>query len=145
MNPRYMLALLVFSACASAQVYKWKDSNGNWQYSDQPPPGANQGKAKSLDLKDLPVSTMSSDKKDNKEHDAVVKPSTASAEASAAAQQKKLDPKACQDAKARLNFLEHANKLRMRNEKGETEFLPADKKAKEIVDVQQRIKEVCAE
>jgi S1-C subfamily serine protease len=31
------LLLLIFAVTASAQIYKYKDSNGRWQYSDKPP------------------------------------------------------------------------------------------------------------
>lgn len=35
-------ALLLAAVCTAAQadVYRWKDSRGNWQYGDNPPPGA---------------------------------------------------------------------------------------------------------
>lgn len=31
--------LLAMPLVASADMYKWKDKNGKWQYSDVPPPG----------------------------------------------------------------------------------------------------------
>lgn len=36
---------------ASAAVYKWKDAQGNIQYSDTPPPAQNQAKAQELKVK----------------------------------------------------------------------------------------------
>ena len=38
---RISLAILLLCCTlpASAQMYKWKDANGKWQYSDTPPPG----------------------------------------------------------------------------------------------------------
>ena len=37
-----LCALLLAAVCTSAQadIYRWKDSKGNWQYGDQPAPGA---------------------------------------------------------------------------------------------------------
>jgi hypothetical protein len=37
------ITLAIMALClampAAAQMYKWKDANGKWQYSDAPPPG----------------------------------------------------------------------------------------------------------
>jgi hypothetical protein len=32
--------LIAASALAASEVYRWKDANGTWHYSDQPHPGA---------------------------------------------------------------------------------------------------------
>jgi hypothetical protein len=34
------LTLIAASAFAAGEVYRWKDSDGTWHYSDQPHPGA---------------------------------------------------------------------------------------------------------
>jgi hypothetical protein len=36
-----LLALVLSSLIAGAEVYKWVDANGKVQFSDQPPPGSN--------------------------------------------------------------------------------------------------------
>lgn len=33
-------ALMSASVLAASEIYRWKDANGNWHYSDQPQPGA---------------------------------------------------------------------------------------------------------
>lgn len=35
-----LAALIATSALAAGEVYRWKDANGTWHYSDQPRPGA---------------------------------------------------------------------------------------------------------
>ena len=35
-----VLTLLGSTAFAAGEVYRWKDANGVWNYSDQPHPGA---------------------------------------------------------------------------------------------------------
>jgi hypothetical protein len=35
-----VLSLLAGAALATGEIYRWKDSSGNWIYSDQPRPGA---------------------------------------------------------------------------------------------------------
>jgi hypothetical protein len=46
-NLKYMKSTLVFALslvaiCANAELFKWKDAEGNLIYSDQPPPGKDQ-------------------------------------------------------------------------------------------------------
>jgi hypothetical protein len=38
--PFAVAALLSATVFAAGEVYRWKDSNGTWHYSDQPQPGA---------------------------------------------------------------------------------------------------------
>ena len=33
-----MVLLTLLPLLASAEIYRWKDANGNWQFGDQPPP-----------------------------------------------------------------------------------------------------------
>ena len=37
-----VMVALCLALPASAQMYKWKDANGKWQYSDTPPPPCRQ-------------------------------------------------------------------------------------------------------
>ncbi|KAF0813252.1 hypothetical protein IGB42_02180 [Andreprevotia sp. IGB-42] len=134
----YVLALLLVSAAASAEIYKWKDASGNWQYSDQPPPAAVKGKATVVKTKDQPVSAMPGTKVNP-----VSTATASSAAAETASAPKKVNPQACQEAQIRLRFLQGATQMRMTNEKGVTEFLPAEKKKEEIAAAQKRIEDNC--
>ena len=35
------LAILLASAAAAGEVYRWRDSAGAWHFGDRPPPGSN--------------------------------------------------------------------------------------------------------
>ena len=47
MRPLLPLALLLATACVSAQTYRWTDSNGRTMITDTPPPAQTKGVAKS--------------------------------------------------------------------------------------------------
>lgn len=48
-----LIALLILSFCAQAELFKWVDAEGNIIYSDQPPPGIEKEKHQ-VDEKTLP-------------------------------------------------------------------------------------------
>ncbi|SMC22123.1 protein of unknown function [Andreprevotia lacus DSM 23236] len=146
MKPILAVLLLCLAGLASAEVYKWKDADGNWHYSDQPPPGADKNKAKVLDIKDQPVNSVPAKAKVASGAAEGLEKGGKKASAVAASDSKpvkKYDEAACNAAQTRLHFLQGANKMRNQNEKGMTEFLPAAKKAEEISKAQQQIEESC--
>ena len=66
--------LVIMALClavpATAQMYKWKDANGKWQYSDTPPPG-NLKTEKVRGATAAPVAPAASDEKQGVAKDAV--------------------------------------------------------------------------
>lgn len=133
------LCFLAFSA--HAEVYKWTDSSGRVQFSDQPPP-ASQGKAQRMNLNESRVTTV-----------AAPRPASAPAsqastsQASAAATAKPKPPRddaACAAAEKRLSFLKNANLFKQAsNDQGKMEFLPAKQREQEIVEKTAFIEKNC--
>ncbi|WP_283149594.1 DUF4124 domain-containing protein [Silvimonas soli] len=139
---RYLLALAVLCGCAAlaqAQIYKWKDANGNTQYSDTPPTAA-QGKAQVVNVKSMPVSALPASKYQSQSNTGSAAEASAPANGQAASQK---DPKACDAARTRLSFLQNATKLSSINEKGEVEMLDSTRKQAEIDKMNDTIKKVC--
>ncbi|MBB5190496.1 hypothetical protein HNQ50_001218 [Silvimonas terrae] len=137
---RNLLALAVLCGCAAlaqAQIYKWKDANGNTQYSDTPPPPT--AKAQVVNVKAVPVTTVAAPK------GASAPAAAANNVASGPAKVSTLDPTACANAHKRLDFLQNTTRIRAINEKGEVEMMDADTKQADINTTQANIKKYCEE
>ncbi|GGP19210.1 DUF4124 domain-containing protein [Silvimonas iriomotensis] len=138
---RNLLALAVLCGCAAlaqAQIYKWKDANGNTQYSDTPPPPT--AKAQVVNVKTTNLTSIPAQKA------ASGAASTVANAASAPTKASTLDVTACSNAHKRLEFLQNdAVRLRTINEKGEVEMMDTDKKQAEIKQTQANIKKYCEE
>src|SRR4051812_11798606 len=96
--------LLCFSMGVSAEVYRWVDSQGRVQYSDQPPPGTD---AKKVTTKPATGTQGSTGGKGYQEQDQEFRKRRVEAEEGAKKQateeqQKKATQKNCSDAKAQL-------------------------------------------
>ncbi|MBM3114369.1 DUF4124 domain-containing protein [Jeongeupia naejangsanensis] len=134
-----LLALCMATGVAHAEIYKWKDASGNWQYSDTPPAGADKGKAQVVKTAKQPVTVAPA---------AAAKasaPAAASAPQQAAPQAKddsKKDPKVCAEARKRLGYLQ-TSRYNSLNEKGKVEFMTEERKKEEITATQEVIKEAC--
>ncbi|AOX99379.1 DUF4124 domain-containing protein [Jeongeupia sp. USM3] len=132
-----LLVLCLTTGLAHAEIYKWKDANGNWQYSDTPPAGADKGKAQIVKTTKQPVTT-------------VAPPAAkASAPVASAVQpapqtqaESKKDPKLCAEAKTRLGYLQAA-RFNSLNDKGKVEFMTEERKKEEIAKIQEVIKNSC--
>ncbi|WP_410498227.1 DUF4124 domain-containing protein [Chitinibacter sp. S2-10] len=133
------LMLAVFALTAHAEVYKWVDANGRVFYSDQPPP-ANAGKAKKINVKETAVTSVASPKKTAEASKAA---SQAASATPAPTVKPPIDEAACNAALERLNFLLGAKLFKEVNEKGEVEFLEANKKSQEIADKKAYLEKNC--
>ncbi|WP_348944922.1 DUF4124 domain-containing protein [Chitinibacter sp. FCG-7] len=125
---------------AQAQVYKWVDANGRVIYSDQPPP-AGVAKAKTVNVKDTAVTSVAAPKKADASAVQASAPQTASAPAPSPKPVR--DEAACSQAQKRLSFLNNAKLFKERNEKGQLEFLDAERKKQEIAEKQAFIEKNC--
>ncbi|AMC34505.1 DUF4124 domain-containing protein [Janthinobacterium sp. B9-8] len=136
----FIFIALLISGAAHAEIYKWKDAAGMMHYSDQPPKG---NKAEVLKTKDLPVSTMSAQRREASAASGVaVKASAPAASVPVAAKSEK-DEKACKEAMARLSYLQGSKKFSSVNEKGKLEFMEAAQRKAETASVEANIKRVC--
>nr|WP_314902188.1 DUF4124 domain-containing protein [uncultured Deefgea sp.] len=140
---RSLTVLLCFLALGvQAEVYKWSDSSGRVQFSDQPPPPS-QGKAQRMNLNESRVTTVAAQRPASA---AAAQASTPQAQTQAAAPPAKppKDEKACAAAESRLSFLKSANMFKqVSNDQGKVEFLPAKQREQEIVDKTAFIEKNC--
>jgi hypothetical protein len=140
---RSLTVLLCFLAFgAHAEVYKWTDSSGRIQFSDQPPP-ASQGKAQRMNLNESRVTTVAAQRPASS---VPTKASAAQGQTPAAAPTVKppKDEKACAAAESRLAFLKGANMFKqVSNDQGKMEFLPAQQREQEIVEKTAFIEKNC--
>ncbi|GHD60706.1 DUF4124 domain-containing protein [Jeongeupia chitinilytica] len=136
-----LLALCLSTGLVHAEIYKWKDASGNWQYSDTPPAGADKGKAQIVKTAKQPVTVTPSTSAPAKTSASAA---TASAPQSApqAKEETRKDPKQCAEAKSRLGYLQTA-RFNSLNDKGKVEFMTEERKKEEITKMQEVIKKTC--
>ena len=138
---KILIGLLALSAgLAVAQVYKWKDANGNMHYSDTPPaPG--QAKPEVVNTVNMPVSSIVTAKAPAIV--ATAKPSASEVASAVAAKKAQQDPRLCQQAQARKTFLLSGQLSKAVNEKGEVEYMSESQRAAELQEVEKAIKQFC--
>jgi hypothetical protein len=134
------LLLLLCSALASAQVYKWVDKDGKVQYSDQPPPNAAKGE-KAIAVPKSPPSVASpkgvARSKSAAELDAEFRKRSVEREEGRVKQDKEAaDEKQreaqCASAKSNLAQLESGTRIAKYDEKGERYFLEDENRPRAI-------------
>jgi hypothetical protein len=137
-------ALILWSAVASAVVYKWTDAQGNVHYGDQPPNGV---KAEIVEGLGYHVSSLN----------AAPAPAQSAAQPAAAtpAKDKPLDPAAadaaaaareqqCATAQARLKQANEGRHLFKAGPNGERDYLTSDQIDAERADAKKEVDTVCA-
>ncbi|GAA5785034.1 DUF4124 domain-containing protein [Chitiniphilus shinanonensis] len=141
-----MLVLLCgVAAMASAEIYKWKDADGRVHYSDTPPAGQ-KGKAQVINTKDLPVSSLPANRGEARTDGAAPTPGPTpapGAEAKPAAAAAPKDAAACEAARKRNSFLNENKLYKAINEKGDVEFVDAEKRKRELAETEEAIKKNC--
>lgn len=132
---RSLTVLLCFLAFGvQAEVYKWTDSSGRVQFSDQPPP-ASQGKAQRMNLNESRVTTVAAQRPASAASAAVAQTSAVQNQSPTPSAKPPRDEKACAAAQSRLAFLKSANMFKqVSNDQGKVEFLPAKQRDQEIVE-----------
>jgi hypothetical protein len=152
--------MLCLSMPASAQLYKWVDSNGKVQYSDKPPP-SNIKTEKLREAAPAPSPPPLSETKGDEKKDAAKAGPKTAAEQEQAFRKRKLDAaksqeeqdkkqaqardkeENCKRAKASLANLELGGRQMRMDEKGERVFLDDQQIAQEIVRVRKIAASVC--
>lgn len=138
------IALACLPLLATAQVYQYKDANGNPVFSDSPPPGA---KAIRKDIKVAPpaADAPNSDLQDKLQGFQQRRESAAAEEAKAAkerAEKEKADAN-CTRARNKLAALQSGQRIVRYNAQGEREFIDDATRATETADAQQSVSEWC--
>lgn len=138
------LLLAVLAAPAAAQLYKWKDSQGNVIYSDRPPPDASQ---KSTTLKAPPAAPAAppTQQKSVKEQELDFRQRQTERAEAAAKAQKEADLRAqnCTSARSNLSTYTDGGRIVRFNAQGEREYVTDDDRAREIQRWQEEIKRWC--
>jgi len=120
--------LLLISATAHAEIYKWKDKDGTVRYSDVPPSGSTQFE---------PLKALKAD-------DGTVKPSDADGKT---VEQKdslaKAKQKACATAKDNLQKLKQGGIIYKENAKGEREYLDETSMKAEAANAEKEVTLAC--
>jgi hypothetical protein len=136
-------ALIIWSAVASAVVYKWSDAEGKVHYGDRPPDGV---KAEIVEGLGTHVYAQAA---------SAPAPARATAQPAAAAKDKPLDAAAqdaataareqqCASAQARLKQLNEGRHLFKAGPNGERDYLTSDQIDAERADAKKEVDTVCA-
>ncbi len=162
-----LLALMMYSICAFADVNKWVDDKGRVHYSDEPPPSS----AKKL-ISSTPKSRRSSDSSDLTESDKAQESGTPAEQvepdepksiaereaelkkkqiadqekaAKAAKQQaiKEANQENCNQARLSLKTLQSDMRIMELDAKGEQTYLDDNQRQQRITKIQQDINKLC--
>lgn len=138
------IALTCLPLLATAQVYQYKDANGNPVFSDSPPPGA---KAIRKDVKVAPpAADTSNNNLQEKLQSFQQRREAAAAEEAKAAKDKAEKEKAdanCTRARNKLAALQSGQRIVRYNAQGEREFIDDATRATETAEAQQSVSEWC--
>ncbi|MDP3872796.1 MAG: DUF4124 domain-containing protein [Pseudomonadota bacterium] len=139
-----LIALACLPLVATAQVYQYKDANGNPVFSDSPPPGA---KAIRKDIKVAPraADAPNTDLQEKMQGFQQRREAAATEEAKATkdkAEKEKADAN-CTRARNKLAALQSGQRIVRYNAQGEREFIDDATRATETTDAQQSVSEWC--
>ena len=146
-----LLATLVASLAAQAQVYQYKDASGRMVYTDQPPPGTAKSKVLSSEAASTSGASGNSSaaapksaadrelefKKRQKEQQETARKSEKEAADKAA---RKED---CARAQKNLQMLESGERITARDDKGERVFLDDSQRAAEADRARKAVADLC--
>lgn len=129
-----MVSVVLFAQLAEAKVYKWKDSQGRWQYSDVPPLDSESETLKTQTFKKRAKPVVSKTKTSAKADNATL---TVDAENAAVMQQN------CDAAKANLVSYSVGGRVRRTNKYGEMVYLNEQEIAKATAKAQKQVEQYC--
>jgi hypothetical protein len=138
----------VFATAASAQMYKWRDSDGRIQYSDTPPPvGAKDIQRLRKDTSPA-AAAPSSAARSLAEQDAefkkrLVEKQEAQAKQAKEAQEEEFRARNCAQAKAQLAALESGARMVQLNAKGERIPIEDSERERAKQDTQKAVESWC--
>jgi hypothetical protein len=135
---------VLWAIAAKADVYRWVDSQGKVQYSDQPPMGVNAQKMTIKSLGTQPeAGTKSYQEKDQDFRKRKVEQEEQSKKQAQNDQQLKIRQDNCSQAKGHLASLQAGGRIAKVTEKGEREYLDENGIAAAIADAQKAVAGWC--
>lgn len=151
LNTLFLAIMLIFSAVANADIYKWRDERGVMHYSDMPPPAGSSAEKLGTGKMEWPLTSADAPSK-NTSSEAVNAPLTKSKEPTpekiqpvnaAKAMEERL--KAANCANARTNYRNYAvgGRIQSINENGEKAFMSDEEIRDGLARAQQEIDANC--
>jgi hypothetical protein len=134
---------LAFSGAATAQAYKWTDSNGRVQYGDTPPGDATNVtrlRAPQGSAAPAPAPALTPEQAFRKRQHERDEADQMAAQERAQAEQKRAN---CEQARASLRQLESGQRVSTVNAAGERVFLDDDQRASSVARAQKSVAEWC--
>lgn len=138
-------ALLLATTAAAAEIWRYKDANGNWQFTDRPVPGAEKVATPSRPApQPAPAATTATS-----DAAASASPAAPTAAERRAAQQVKQDVAAvraehCRKAKENYEQAIAAVRLYKTDDKGNPQYLDADQMDAHRVAARTEMQQLCA-
>jgi hypothetical protein len=140
----------LFTACATAQQYKWTEKDGAVRYGDTPPPGVNATR-----LKPPPSGPAAADAKGDTRKAPPLSPDAAfrkrreeEREAEGKAAKERADEESrkanCKTSQASLRQLESGQRITIVNTQGERAYLDDAQRGQEIDRVRRAVAEWCS-
>ena len=129
------IAILLATATAAAQVYKWVDKDGKVQYSDTPPPkDATKAEAKKIDAGAVaPGAAAPTLEKRAKDFDKRRNEEVEKGKKAAEAQKKAdIDEENCKNAKIVIRDLESGRPLKRATEQGESKYITDEERQADL-------------
>jgi hypothetical protein len=137
-------ALIVWSAVASAVVYKWTDAQGNVHYGDQPPNGVQAEVVEGLGNHISSLNAAPSPARPAAQPPAAGAPAKDKPfDAAAADEATAARAKQCADAQARLKQAIEGRHLYKAGPNGERDYLTSDQIDAERADAKKEVDTVC--
>lgn len=149
-----LLCLALASPAINAEVYTWKDKNGNVQYSDVPPSGVSTPvTVRSNQPSALPTSSPAEDKSGTQEkkpadkklealqkNDEIAKQKEKKAQESA---NQAIKAQNCERAQSRLKALQSGIRIKQMDKEGHQSYMDDNQRTQELADTQRSIDENC--
>ena len=139
------LGLTLAASAAQAAMYKWTDANGNVQYGQFPPPGAQAERISSSGTthKVEPQDSLSPQQRLQELEDQKKQQSEQATEAQAEQQRAEARRKNCDIARKNLAVLQEGGHRRLRLPDGTVTYLSEEQKQERIAQANQQIKDNC--
>ena len=140
------ITALCLALPASAEIYKWKNANGETVMSDKPPPGQVKVPQRVLPAQAQPQPPQQQPSLADREmefrkrqKEAAENAEKAAKEAAAAAKKEET----CQSARRQLSALESGTRITLRDDKGERYYLEDAQRAQEIAKTRSFLETQC--
>ncbi len=144
MRLSYRFGLLIIGAllygASQAEIYQWKDANGNTVFSEKPPPDAQKAVVKPRYSKAAPPPPAVPEKLTSPEKKEVAAKDDNPPPKEPTPEEKK---KKCAQARASLDQLNNGGRLRVADDKGVVSFMSDEQRAERAKKANESIKSWC--